>query len=86
MTDRASWIKRVAAVALERFDETMQLLGLHGGKRQGRDYLPLNPNRADHKPGSFSINLDSGAWMDGASGDKGGELRVRPVRSQLIID
>ncbi len=74
MADRASWIKRVAAVALERFDETMQLLGLHGGKRQGREYLPLNPNRADHKPGSFSINLDSGAWMDGASGDKGGDL------------
>lgn len=45
-----------------------------GGKRQGREYLPLNPRRSDSKPGSFSINLDSGAWSDFATGDKGGDL------------
>jgi putative DNA primase/helicase len=45
-----------------------------GGKRQGREYLPLNPRRSDSKPGSFSINLDTGAWSDFATGDKGGDL------------
>lgn len=45
-----------------------------GGKQQGREYLPLNPRRSDSKPGSFSINLDSGAWSDFATGDKGGDL------------
>lgn len=44
------------------------------GKRQGREYLPLNPRRSDSKPGSFSINLDTGAWSDFATGDKGGDL------------
>lgn len=68
------WIKQVAAAALAQFDDTMQTLGLVGGKRQGKEYLPLNPNRTDHTPGSFSISIDSGAWMDGATGDKGGDL------------
>ena len=45
-----------------------------GGKRQGREYVPLNPRRADHKPGSFSINLDAGAWADFAADAKGGDL------------
>lgn len=45
-----------------------------GGKRQGREYLPLNPVRSDSKTGSFSINLDTGAWSDFATGDKGGDL------------
>ncbi|SNR74127.1 Uncharcterized protein, DUF927 family [Methylobacillus rhizosphaerae] len=45
-----------------------------GGKQQGREYLPLNPRRADSKPGSFSINLDTGAWADFADDAKGGDL------------
>lgn len=44
------------------------------GKRQGREYLPLNPVRSDSTTGSFSINLDSGAWSDFATNDKGGDL------------
>lgn len=44
------------------------------GKRQGREYLPLNPVRSDSKAGSFSINLDTAAWSDFATGDKGGDL------------
>lgn len=44
------------------------------GKRQGREYLPLNPVRSDGKAGSFSINLDTGAWSDFATDDKGGDL------------
>jgi len=49
---------------------------LPGGKRQGHEYLALNPTRSDSKPGSFSINLNTGAWADFAGGDqdKGGDL------------
>lgn len=45
-----------------------------GGKHQSREYVALNPTRGDSKSGSFSINLDSGAWADFATGDKGGDL------------
>lgn len=67
-------IRTVAAAALGRFDQVADWLGLAGGKNQGREYLPLNPKRADTKPGSFTINRDSGAWSDFATGDKGGDL------------
>jgi len=45
-----------------------------GGKRQAHEYLPTNPTRSDGKPGSFSINLKTGAWGDFATGDRGGDL------------
>jgi len=69
-----SLFKPVAAAALARFDTVMDWLGLAGGKDSGREYLPLNPKRDDHKPGSLSIHRDKGAWMEGATGDKGGDL------------
>jgi hypothetical protein len=47
---------------------------LPGGVKQGNEYLPLNPKRDDKKPGSFSINVKTGAWLEGATGDKGGDL------------
>jgi uncharacterized protein (DUF927 family) len=67
-------ISVVAAAALAAFDSVMAELNLAGGKNQGREYLPVNPKRLDHKPGSFSINRESGAWQDFATGDKGGDL------------
>lgn len=70
----ASQFKAVASAALARFDTVMDWLGLSGGKNAGREYLPLNPKREDHAPGSLSINRDKGAWMEGATGDKGGDL------------
>lgn len=69
-----NWIAKVAAAALADFDGTMGFLGLAGGKNQAREYLPRNPSRSDHKPGSFSINRDSGAWSDFATDDRGGDL------------
>jgi putative DNA primase/helicase len=69
-----SWIARVASVALDRFDDTMAFLGLAGGKWQAREYLPLNPKRSDHAAGSFSINADTGAWGDFATGERGRDL------------
>lgn len=72
MTD--NWIAKVAAAAQADFDGTMGFLGLSGGKNRAREYLPINPSRSDHKPGSFSINRDSGAWSDFATDDRGGDL------------
>jgi putative DNA primase/helicase len=66
--------RALAAAALGRFDDTMALLGIAGGRRQGREYQPLNPLRPDHKPGSFTINMDTGAWADFAADAKGGDL------------
>lgn len=41
------------------------------GRIEGREYVALNPTRADKKPGSFRINLNTGLWSDFATGDKG---------------
>jgi len=68
------FIGKVAAAALADFDGAMGFLGLSGGKNQAREYLPINPTRNDHKAGSLSINRDSGAWSEFATGDKGGDL------------
>jgi hypothetical protein len=46
------------------------------GKIIGREYLALNPTRADHRPGSFKIRLSgarAGSWADFATGDRGGD-------------
>lgn len=46
---------------------------LPDGRREGREWVARNPNRTDHKPGSFKVNLDTGRWSDFATGDKGGD-------------
>jgi hypothetical protein len=46
---------------------------LPGGKNCGGEYVVRNPTRADHRRGSFKINLRSGRWSDFAAGDKGGD-------------
>ena len=64
--------KLVAAQALASLDS---LLGawLPGGKRSGHEFTACNPTRGDSKPGSFSVNLNTGAWADFATDDKGGD-------------
>lgn len=62
-------INAAALSCLERIAEHFA----PGGKRNGREYLPLNPRRADSRAGSFSINLDSGKWSDFATGESGGD-------------
>lgn len=64
---------QIKAAALASIDSVLSRW-CPGGKQQGHEYLPLNPRRADSKSGSFSINLDTGAWADFATGDKGGDL------------
>lgn len=65
--------ERIKSAALSSIDAVLSHW-LPGGKRQGHEYLPLNPRRSDSKPGSFSINLNTGAWSDFATADKGGDL------------
>lgn len=63
----------IKAAALSNIDSVLNHWA-PGGKRQGHEYIALNPTRSDSKPGSFSINLNTGAWADFASDAKGGDL------------
>jgi hypothetical protein len=45
-----------------------------GGRRQGREYVALNPRRADRHLGSFRVNLVTGRWSDFATDDRGGDV------------
>ncbi len=47
---------------------------LPDGRLVGREYTARNPKRADRRPGSFRINVNSGKWSDFATGDKGGDV------------
>jgi len=47
---------------------------LPNGKRQGSEWVAINPTRSDKSARSFSINLNTGIWSDFATGDKGGDL------------
>lgn len=47
---------------------------LADGRKEGREYVALNPTRVDRHRGSFRINLETGRWADFATGDKGGDV------------
>jgi len=47
---------------------------LPGGKKQGREWVAVNPKRSDRNAGSFSVNLVTGKWADFAAGETGGDL------------
>jgi len=47
---------------------------LHGGRREGGEYVALNPTRDDRHLGSFRINVVTGRWADFATGDRGGDV------------
>ncbi len=47
---------------------------LPDGHLVGREYTARNPTRADRRPGSFRINVNSGKWSDFATGDTGGDV------------
>jgi hypothetical protein len=64
---------RVAAAALDHAD-TLVRRWLPDGRREGAEWVALNPTRADNKKGSFKLNLRSGKWSDFATGDSGGDL------------
>src|SRR5215472_9186895 len=47
---------------------------LPGGRREGWEYVALNPTRLDRHLGSFRINVRTGRWADFATGDRGGDV------------
>jgi uncharacterized protein (DUF927 family) len=65
--------KATAAAALATADAVLKHW-LPDGKRNGPEYVALNPTRSDNKAGSFSINTTTGQWSDFATGDKGGDI------------
>jgi hypothetical protein len=46
---------------------------LPGGKAIHREWVALNPRRADRSLGSFKVNRYNAKWCDFATGDKGGD-------------
>ncbi len=66
-------IQRIAGDAL-RHAHRLVPAWLPSGTRKGREWIALNPTRADNTPGSFKINLDTGRWSDFATEDGGGDL------------
>ncbi len=66
-----------AALAAALLDRARSLVPewLPDGKMvAGKEYQVRNPTRGDARAGSFSVNLDTGAWADFAVGDCGGDL------------
>ena len=45
---------------------------LSDGRREGREWVALNPLRADRHAGSFKVNLETGRWADFALSDAKG--------------
>ncbi|MCA6346852.1 hypothetical protein [Phenylobacterium sp.] len=61
--------RRINSVAVRNGEAVAQAF-LPDGRREGREWVARNPRRADRRPGSFKINLDSGKGADFASGDR----------------
>lgn len=64
---------RVADAALHSAESLLREW-LPEGRREGHEWKALNPTRADSRVGSFSINLNTGAWGDFATSAAGGDL------------
>jgi hypothetical protein len=65
--------RRVAEAALANAD-TIVARWLPNGRREGKEWVSLNPVRNDSKAGSFKVNTSTGAWSDFATGSAGGDL------------
>ena len=64
---------RIASAARAQ-GESIVSRWLPSGRREGAEWIALNPTRGDAKLGSFKINLRTGSWADFATGDRGGDL------------
>jgi hypothetical protein len=73
MLKRRIAFRRIAEGA-QRSAETIVGRWLPDGKREGREWVAINPTRADAKKGSFKVNLNTGCWSDFATGSAGGDL------------
>jgi hypothetical protein len=64
---------RVNRAALSAADAVVRAL-LPEGRREGHEWVAINPHRPDKRLGSFKVNLATGKWADFATGDSGGDL------------
>jgi hypothetical protein len=55
--------ERIGSTALSVL-ESLCRRWLPGGCVKGHEYVARNPNRSDQHPGSFRVNLNTGAWAD----------------------
>lgn len=69
----SGYIQQLAAASHNSIDRVLDHW-CPGGKRENSEYVVLNPKRTDGTPGSFKVNLNSGAWGDFAIDKKGGDL------------
>jgi hypothetical protein len=65
--------KRIGDGALPYADTLVQRW-LPDGKREGAEWVAINPTRADGRKGSFKVNLRTGRFADFATGEVGGDL------------
>lgn len=72
MTERIDFAG-IADAALGRAEQLLAVW-LPQGRREGHEWKSVNPMRSDRSEGSFSININTGAWGDFATDDKGGDL------------
>jgi hypothetical protein len=64
----------IAKAALANARRIVPALLPHG-RREGREWIALNPRRADRHLGSFRVRLDAGLWADFALNNvRGGDL------------
>ena len=73
MSDNKIAFRRIADTALLYADSLVQRW-LPDGKREGSEWVALNPTRTDSRKGSFKINVLTGRWSDFATGVAGGDL------------
>lgn len=65
--------RRIADAALGHADTIVQRW-LPDGRREGGEWVAINPARVDNRKGSFKVNLRTGAWADFAVNHRGGDL------------
>jgi len=65
--------RRIADAALGSADIIVRRW-LPNGKREGAEWVAINPTRLDAKKGSFKVNLKTGMWSDFATNHRGGDL------------
>jgi hypothetical protein len=65
--------RRIADAALCHADVLVRRW-LPDGRREGSEWISINPTRVDGRKGSFKVNINTGRWSDFATGDTGGDL------------
>jgi hypothetical protein len=65
--------RRIADEAL-RYADVLVPRWLPNGKRDGAEWVALNPTRPDSRKGSFKVSTSNGKWSDFATGEAGGDL------------